>query len=145
MFCRSCGTAVADGAVACTNCGKAPYNGYSFCQNCGAATNAQAIACTSCGAGLRSAASAPSSQGNNKIAAGLCGIFLGGLGVHKFILGYTGEGLAMLLISLLTGWITCFATVYIMMLIGLIEGIIYLTKSDEEFYQTYVVNKRGWF
>jgi hypothetical protein len=30
-------------------------------------------------------------------------------------------------------------------LLGFIEGIIYLTKSDEEFYQTYQVNKKGWF
>jgi hypothetical protein len=30
-------------------------------------------------------------------------------------------------------------------LIGLIEGIIYLTKTDEEFYQMYQVNKKGWF
>ncbi|MEX0716039.1 MAG: hypothetical protein WD066_05605 [Planctomycetaceae bacterium] len=29
--------------------------------------------------------------------------------------------------------------------IGLVEGIIYLTKSDEEFYQTYIVGKKEWF
>jgi hypothetical protein len=30
-------------------------------------------------------------------------------------------------------------------IIGLIEGILYLTKSDEEFVSTYITNKRGWF
>jgi len=30
-------------------------------------------------------------------------------------------------------------------IIGLIEGIVYLTKSDEDFYQTYAVEKKGWF
>ena len=30
-------------------------------------------------------------------------------------------------------------------LIGFIEGIIYLTKSDEDFVNTYIDNKRGWF
>ena len=30
-------------------------------------------------------------------------------------------------------------------LVGLIEGIIYLTKSDEEFYNTYQVGKKPWF
>lgn len=76
--------------------------------------------------------------GNNKLAAGICGILLGVFGVHKFILGYTTEGLIMLGLSL----ISCGA---ISSVIGLVEGIIYLTKSDQDFYQTYVVNKKGWF
>lgn len=75
---------------------------------------------------------------NNKLAAGICGILLGWLGVHKFILGYTKEGIIMLLISL----VTCGSVASI---IGIIEGIIYLTKSDEEFVETYVNNKKGWF
>lgn len=57
------------------------------------------------------------------------------------ILGYTGEGLTMLLISVLT----CFIGFPIMYLFGIIEGIIYLTKSDEDFVATYVSGKKGWF
>ena len=30
-------------------------------------------------------------------------------------------------------------------IVGLIEGIMYLTKSDEEFVNTYIINKRPWF
>lgn len=78
---------------------------------------------------------------DKKIAAGICGILLGPLGIHKFILGYTGEGLTMLLISILT----CGIGAIPMRIISLIEGIIYLTKSDEDFVQTYVLNKKGWF
>ncbi|MGD0650121.1 MAG: TM2 domain-containing protein [Verrucomicrobiia bacterium] len=78
---------------------------------------------------------------DKKIAAGICGILLGPLGIHKFILGYTGEGVAMLLISVLT----CGIGAIPMRIISLIEGIIYLTKSDEDFVQTYVLNKKGWF
>ncbi|MEI6085096.1 MAG: GYF domain-containing protein [Verrucomicrobiota bacterium] len=78
---------------------------------------------------------------DKKIAAGICGIILGGLGVHKFILGYTGEGVTMLLISILT----CFIGYPIMHLFGIIEGIIYLAKSDENFVATYVSGKKGWF
>ena len=33
----------------------------------------------------------------------------------------------------------------LMGLIGLIEGIIYLTKSDEEFVEIYQNNEKGWF
>ena len=80
-------------------------------------------------------------RASNKIAAGICGILLGSLGVHKFILGYTGAGIAMLLITVLT----CGIAGGVIHLIGLIEGIIYLTKSDEEFVRIYVDGRKEWF
>jgi TM2 domain-containing membrane protein YozV len=80
-----------------------------------------------------------------KIAAGICGILLGCLGVHKFILGYTKEGIIMLVVSVVVGIFTCGVGASVMGIIGLIEGIIYLTKSDEDFVRIYVQNKRGWF
>jgi TM2 domain-containing membrane protein YozV len=76
-----------------------------------------------------------------KVAAGVCGILLGALGVHKFILGLTTPGVIMLLATVLT---LGFGGI-LMGLIGLIEGIIYLTKSDDEFYRLYAVEKKGWF
>ena len=75
---------------------------------------------------------------NKKVAAGILAILLGVFGIHKFILGYTTEGILMLVFSLVTCGVAS-------SLIGLIEGIIYLTKTDEEFYQIYQVNKKGWF
>jgi TM2 domain-containing membrane protein YozV len=89
----------------------------------------------------RIAGSTASSHTSNKIAAGVCGILLGSLGIHKFILGYTGAGLIMLLVTILT----CGFGGIVMHLIGLIEGIIYLTKSDEEFIRTYVEGRKEWF
>jgi TM2 domain-containing membrane protein YozV len=80
-----------------------------------------------------------------KVAAGICGILLGWAGVHMFILGYTVEGIIMLVISIVVGIFTCGIGSSVVALIGLIEGIIYLTKSDEEFVRTYIQNKRGWF
>jgi TM2 domain-containing membrane protein YozV len=91
---------------------------------------------------------------SKRLAAGLCGVLLGGLGVHKFILGLNGPGTIMLLVTLAPIGIT-FATcgfgVPLMLgtgamhVIGLVEGIIYLTKSDAEFHQLYIVEKKGWF
>ncbi|MCG2792741.1 MAG: TM2 domain-containing protein [Weeksellaceae bacterium] len=76
-------------------------------------------------------------QENKKVLAGVLAILLGGFGVHKFILGYTKEGLIQLALTI----VTCgFAAI-----LPLIEGIIYLTKSDEEFYNTYQVGRKGWF
>ena len=74
---------------------------------------------------------------NKKVIAGILAIVIGSLGIHKFILGYTKEGIIQIIIT--------FVTCGIGGLIGLIEGIIYLTKSDEEFYETYQANKRPWF
>lgn len=70
-----------------------------------------------------------------KLVAGILGILLGGLGIHKFYLGYTKEGIIQLILGFL-----CIGG-----LIGLIEGILYLTKSDEEFVATYVNGRKGWF
>jgi TM2 domain-containing membrane protein YozV len=76
-------------------------------------------------------------QENKKVIAGILAILLGGFGVHKFVMGYTKEGIIQIIITLVTCGIGS--------LIGLVEGIIYLTKSDEEFMETYQVNKKGWF
>jgi len=74
---------------------------------------------------------------NKKMIAGILGILLGGFGIHKFVLGYTKEGIIQIVIT----FITCGAG----SIVGLIEGIIYLTKSDEEFYNTYQVGRKPWF
>ena len=74
---------------------------------------------------------------NKKMIAEILAILIGSLGIHKFILGYNKEGIIQIILT----FVTCgFAGI-----IGLIEGIIYLTKSDEEFYNTYQVGKKGWF
>jgi TM2 domain-containing membrane protein YozV len=82
---------------------------------------------------------------DKKIPAGVLGIVLGAFGVHKFILGYTAEGIIMLLATLIGGVLTCGIAPSIVGIIGLVEGIIYLTKSDAEFYNTYVARKKPWF
>ena len=82
---------------------------------------------------------------NKKILAGILAILLGAFGVHKFILGYTKEGVIMLVITLIIGVVTCGIAASLVGIIGLIEGIIYLTKSDNDFYQTYQVGKKPWF
>lgn len=73
---------------------------------------------------------------SKRVVAGILGICLGWLGAHKFYLGYTTPGIIQLALGFCLG---------LGGLIGVIEGIIYLTKSDEEFYQTYQVGKKEWF
>lgn len=82
---------------------------------------------------------------NKKLAAGLTGIFLGAFGVHKFILGYTKPAIIMLVVSLAGGVVTCGVASFVMGVIGLVEGIIYLTKTNEEFEATYLDAEKSWF
>ncbi len=81
---------------------------------------------------------------NKKVLAGVLGILLGWLGIHKFILGYNKEGIILLILGVL-GFVTCGITSGISWVIGLVEGIMYLTKSDEEFYNTYQAGRKPWF
>ena len=77
-------------------------------------------------------------QDNKKVASGILAILLGPFGIHKFLLGYNTEGIITLVLTVVScGTVTS--------LLGIIEGIIYLTKSDQEFYETYQVGKKGWF
>jgi len=122
-----------------------------FCTKCGAQNDDFAQNCSQCGAALPQMGGyqpiqPPPAYGavqdwkalgaDKKVVAGICGIVVGAFGVHKFILGHTNEGIIQLVLGL------CFG---IGGIIGIIEGIIYLTKSDEEFVRTYIQNKRGWF
>ena len=145
MFCRSCDTELANGAYACIKCGMAPLNGTAYCPQCGQTTNPQAIMCVSCGAGLGRMSPMAVAGANNKMTAGICGVLLGSLGIHKFVLGYQKEGIIMLLVSVLGSFVTFGAAAAIMGIIGLVEGIIYLTKSDEDFVNTYVTHQKPWF
>jgi TM2 domain-containing membrane protein YozV len=135
---------------------------YTTCPNCHTQNTSLNRMCTNCGttmpiapmpmqpaAGYGAQTKPPGAD--KKILAGILGIVLGGLGIHKFVLGYQQEGIILLgayVISIIIAVVTCgIGTPLILVpsVIGLIEGIMYLTKSDEEFVQTYIVNKRPWF
>jgi len=72
-----------------------------------------------------------------KVLCGVLGIILGGFGVHRFLLGDVVGGIIRIVLT--------FVTCGIGSLIGLIEGIIYLTKSDQQFVDEYITGKKGWF
>ena len=74
---------------------------------------------------------------DKKVLAGVLGILLGFLGIHRFVLGDTSGGIWRIVISVVTCGVGG--------IIGLIEGIIYLTKTDEEFVATYIDGDKNWF
>lgn len=126
MYCTNCGNEIDPNAAVCVHCGFGNGTGNKYCKNCGQEMAPGQAFCTTCGYAAQPAAPAynPAEQ-KSKMAAGLLGIFLGGLGIHNFYLGYTGKALAQLLISVLS--CSVFAPVSIIW--GLIEGIMILTGS----------------
>lgn len=145
MFCRNCGNEIDDKAVVCVKCGVRPNDGTACCQACGKETLPNAVVCLQCGAQMPPSSTKLKSSSDTKLIAGICAIVLGCLGVHKFILGYTSVGVVMLVVTIVGFFFTCGIAPAIIGVIGLIEGIIYLTKSDEEFTRTYIENQRHWF
>jgi TM2 domain-containing membrane protein YozV len=80
--------------------------------------------------------------GPRKLPVGLVAIILGGLGIHKFMLGLPKEGWALLAATFLGA---AFGFPWAATLVGVAEGVIYLTKTDADFHHTYVVGKKPWF
>ena len=133
---------------------------YITCPNCHSQQTSSSARCLNCGSSLGTTpgpmqpapqAGAQIPGADKKILAGILGIVLGGLGVHKFILGYNQECAIMAgayVVALIIAMVTCgigIPLIFVPTIVGIIEGIIYLTKSDEEFVQTYIVNKKPWF
>ena len=99
MHCRNCNTNLADRAIACTTCGMNPYAGTTYCPACGTATQPNAVVCLTCGVGLPRTSDPLGDLSTKKLVAGLCGIFIGGLGIHKFVLGNNKPGIIMAAVS----------------------------------------------
>lgn len=119
MYCRNCSKEMPENAVVCVECGVQTGTGTAFCYNCGKETTPEQVVCTNCGVQLVTAAAGTGDK--SKLVAGLLGIFLGGFGVHRFYLGFTGIGIAQIAVTI----VTCgFGAIW-----GLIEGILILTGS----------------
>ena len=144
MYCRNCGKEINENTEICPKCGVKPFAEKNFCQNCGVETKTNQEICVKCGVKLKNTSNILTNS-KSKIAAGILGILLGWLGIHKFYLGYTVSGIIMLLVSIIAGSITLGLASAVIAIIGLIEGIIYLTKTDEDFCEIYVKNKKTWF
>ena len=76
-------------------------------------------------------------QESKRVLCGVMGLLIGSLGIHRFVLGDTTGGILRIVITIVTCGLGS--------LIGFIEGIIYLTKSDADFVRIYEVEKKAWF
>ena len=102
-----------------------------FCHACGRSIDARAEICPLCGVRQPMTYAPPlgsaSRSGRSRTAAALLALLLGGIGAHKFYRGKAGQGILYLI----------FCWTFIPSVIGFIEGIIYLTKSDQAFAAEY--------
>ncbi|MEZ0446359.1 NINE protein [Cellulomonas sp. ICMP 17802] len=62
----------------------------------------------------------------SRVVAGLLGVFLGGLGLHRMYLGYWRRGLIMLAITVVGGFFTLGLAALVMGMCGFVEGLLYL-------------------
>ncbi|MBW6454551.1 MAG: NINE protein [Trueperaceae bacterium] len=141
MFCTNCGKEVNPEAVACLHCGLPPRKKNNFCHSCGVPVNDEQIVCVKCGVSLarRGTGAEPLrslyEQPKNRMTAGLLSLLLGGIGAHKFYLGSWGWGLVYLV----------FVWTYIPVIVGVVEGIILLSMSDEQFHERYPASTQQAF
>jgi len=126
MYCKNCGEQMDDKAAVCVKCGVKAGDGNSFCANCGSAMAAGAAFCTNCG----SAPKAANQYGDyDKTVLGLIALFLGGLGIHCFMLGEVKKGIVRIALTCCCG-------------IGQIIAIIDCVRI---FTDSYTVDPEGWF
>lgn len=118
----------------CTNCGATVPPGTNRCIKCGSYVEQQAAQPTAqptpqpvTGPAEQTPPAGPAVK--SKVAAGVLGILLGSLGIHRFYLGYVGIGIIQLLMTVLFSWFTCGITAMAAGIWGLVEGILILVGS----------------
>lgn len=100
MYCKNCGQEMNDNQAICIKCGVKTGEGSAFCANCGNAMPQGAEVCLNCGVAVKKVANFGS---YDKITIALICFFLGGIGIHNFMLGETKKGVVKIVLSLCLG------------------------------------------
>lgn len=121
MFCKNCGGEVNDNQAICLKCGVEVGKGRAFCHNCGKPVGEEAAVCLNCGVALKKelkeqAAKAQSPNGaylngQDKITMAILAFFLGGFGVHNFMMGEQKKGIFKLVTLCCCGLSLVFALI----------------------------------
>lgn len=113
MYCKSCGEILNEGQAVCVKCGVKVGEGNAYCSNCGEAITPGSDVCLKCGFAVKKA------EGNlgdyNKTTMALICFFLGGIGVHNFMMGETKKGIFKIVTTL------CFGLGFIFVLIDFVK------------------------
>lgn len=102
MYCRSCGKEMNDNQAICLNCGVKAGTGTAFCANCGNPLAPMAEVCLNCGVATKKSQTGDLG-GKDKVTIALLCFFLGGLGIHNFVMGESKKGIVKIITSLCCG------------------------------------------
>lgn len=115
MYCKNCGEKMNDNQAICIKCGVKVGSGNKFCENCGKEVNENASVCLNCGVALGKKVNSNTSMdylgGQDKITMALLCFFLGGIGIHNFILGETKKGVFKIVMVFCFGISVIFALI----------------------------------
>ena len=130
MYCRECGQLITSDDIKCTSCDTRKGLGDNYCYKCGSRIKSRSIEeCEFCGAKLNNNINDLNIK--SKLLAGLLALFLGGMGIHRFYLGYIKIGIVQLILWIL-GYLTEGKTWAIVEIWALIEAIfIFLGKISD--------------
>ncbi|MBR5459495.1 MAG: NINE protein [Clostridia bacterium] len=105
MFCKNCGETMNDNQAICIKCGVKVGDGNKYCANCGNELPENADVCLNCGVAVKNAKGGNGTylNGQDKIVMILVTLFLGGLGIHNFMMGETKKGIFKIIMSFLCG------------------------------------------
>lgn len=101
MFCKNCGVEMNDNQAICVACGVKTGVGDKFCANCGKELAPGASVCLNCGVAVKKAGG--DLAGHDKVVMILVCLFLGGIGIHNFMMGETKKGVFKIIMSLCCG------------------------------------------
>lgn len=106
MHCKNCGEALSAGQAVCVKCGVKVGQGSGYCGNCGATLAPNADVCMSCGVAVKKSTVSNSDEnlnGQDKVVMILICLFLGGIGIHNFMMGETKKGVFKIIMSFFCG------------------------------------------
>lgn len=105
MYCKNCGEQMNDNQAICLKCGVETGKGNSYCSNCGHSVAPDAAVCLNCGVAIKSGASGSKYDvnGKDKLLMALLCFFIGGLGIHCFLLGENKKGIFRIIMTFLCG------------------------------------------
>ena len=113
MYCKNCGVQMNENQAICVKCGVQTGVGNSYCGNCGAPMDPNAAICMTCGVAVKKAGLGK----YDKMTMALIAFFLGGIGVHNFMMGETKKGI----VKIVAAVVTCGAVSSILALIDFIR------------------------
>lgn len=102
MYCKNCGQEMNDNQAICLSCGVKTGDGNKFCYNCGKPVEENAEVCLNCGVAVKKSVSGDL-NGKDKITMALVCFFLGGIGIHNFMMGETKKGIVKIVASFCCG------------------------------------------